>query len=87
MKKMMVMLAVVAAAVCVARADSLVGQNNISPVLSKAAITATAVVTAQRVSLTDTNGVTASVMTNATVAVTIVNGGAVVTNMTLKLTP
>ena len=45
-------------------------------------ITATAVITPQTVSLTDTNGVTAIVWTNATCAVTIVGGDAVMTNAT-----
>jgi hypothetical protein len=46
------------------------------------AVTATAVITPQTVSLTDTNGVTAIVWTNATCAVTIVGGDAVMTNAT-----
>lgn len=45
-------------------------------------ITATAVITPETISLTDTNGVTAVVWTNATCAVTIVGGGAVMTNAT-----
>jgi hypothetical protein len=61
---------------------------------SKAAITATAVVTAQTAAIYDSAGVACTnaagaavaVITNATVAVTVVNGGSVVTNIAVSLT-
>jgi hypothetical protein len=53
-----------------------------------AALTATGTVAlvGQPISLTDTNGVTAAVWTNATatVSITVLNGGVVVTNLSLQ---
>jgi hypothetical protein len=67
---------------------STTGVTNVTQTLSRAVITATAAVTAQRFALTNVyDGVTntLSVMTNATVAVTVVNGDLVVTNAVLTL--
>ena len=71
--------------------DALNAQGLTAPTVTKssAAITATGTVSLvqSRVSLTDTNGVTAEVVTNVagTVAITVLNGGSVLTNLTLSI--
>ena len=70
-------------------AKSVTGVTNVVLTIRPAAITATAVVTPQTTSITNvypagTTNVYA-VCTNATVAVTVVNGGVVLTNATIAI--
>ena len=59
--------------------------SNVVATLQSAAITGTVVLVQQRVTLTDTNAVTASVVTNVSATVTLYNAGAVLTNVSLTI--
>jgi hypothetical protein len=61
--------------------------HNVTATQSKAAITATAAIQGVTYSVIDATGATNSMVSPTNIAVTVVNGGAVVTNISLTVTP
>jgi flagellar hook-basal body complex protein FliE len=61
--------------------------HNVTATQSKAAVTATAVIQGQTYTVVDVAGATNSMVSPTNIVVTVVNGGAVVTNISLTVTP
>jgi len=61
--------------------------HNVTATQSKAAVTATAAIQGVTYSVIDADGATNSMVSPTNIVVTVVNGGAVVTNISLTVTP
>jgi hypothetical protein len=61
--------------------------HNVTATQSKAAVTATAAIQGVTYSVIDATGATNSMVSPTNIVVTVVNGGAVVTNISLTVTP